>query len=237
MLIVEDLHSYYGAAHVLQGVSLSVAPGEVVALLGRNGIGKSTLVRSIMGLTPPSVGSGKIVYRDTVLNGLAPYAIARLGLGLVPQGRRVFRSLSVTENLHVAASEDGAGGGDPWTDHRIYELFPRLDERRTTRAGSLSGGEQQMLAIARALMINPSSLIMDEPSEGLAPIVISAIRDRLGALKGSGLSILLVEQNLGLALAMADRIFLLGGTGQTVWEGTPDELQADTEAMEVHLGV
>jgi branched-chain amino acid transport system ATP-binding protein len=236
MLEIADLHCYYGTAHILQGVDLTVGDGEVVALLGRNGMGKTSLVRSIAGMAPPVLGRGKVVWDGQDLAGLPSYEIAKRGVGLVPQGRHIFGSLSVLENLTVAA-RPGASNGDGWTLDRVYEFFPRLKDRLNNRGKNLSGGEQQMLAIGRALMTNPRLLVMDEPSEGLAPIVIGQIRERLEALKGSDLSILLVEQNLGLALRLADRISILGETGQIVWEGLPAELEADAQAKRRHLGV
>jgi branched-chain amino acid transport system ATP-binding protein len=235
MLQIADLHCYYGTAHILQGVDLEVGDGEVVALLGRNGMGKTSLVRSITGMTPPLLGSGSVVWDGEDLAGLPSYEIAKRGVGLVPQGRHIFGSLSVLENLTVAARS--AGDSDGWTLDRVYEFFPRLKDRLNNRGKNLSGGEQQMLAIGRALMTNPRLLVMDEPSEGLAPIVIGQIRERLEALKGSDLSILLVEQNLGLALALADRISVLGENGHVVWEGLPAELDGDAQAKRQHLGV
>ena len=235
MLKISDLHCYYGTAHILQGVDLEVGDGEVVALLGRNGMGKTSLVRSITGMTPPLLGRGSVVWDGEDLAGLPSYEIAKRGVGLVPQGRHIFGSLSVLENLTVAARP--AGDGDGWTLDRVYEFFPRLKDRLNNRGKNLSGGEQQMLAIGRALMTNPRLLVMDEPSEGLAPIVIGQIRERLEALKGSDLSILLVEQNLGLALALADRISVLGENGHVVWEGLPAELDGDAQAKRQHLGV
>jgi branched-chain amino acid transport system ATP-binding protein len=235
MLQISDLHCYYVTAHILQGVNLTVGDGEVVALLGRNGMGKTSLVRSIVGMAPPVLGRGKVMWEGEDLAGLPSYEVAKRGVGLVPQGRHIFGSLSVLENLTVAARSGGDGEG--WTLERVYDFFPRLRDRLNSRGQTLSGGEQQMLAIGRALMTNPRLLVMDEPSEGLAPIVIGQIRERLEALKGSNLSILLVEQNLGLALRLADRIFILGETGRIVWEGLPGELDADAAAKRQHLGV
>lgn len=234
MLSIEGLHSSYGSAEILRGVDLEVGDGEVVGLLGRNGMGKTTLVRSIAGLTPPAVHSGVITWQGNDLAGRAPFEISHLGIGLVPQGRRVFGSLGVEENLTMAArSADSAG----WDLDRIYEFFPRLAERRSNMARNLSGGEQQMLAIGRALMTNPQMLLMDEPSEGLAPIVLEQIRDRLSELRAGDQSILLVEQNLALALAIADRIYILGEERRIAWVGSPEELKADSDVQEDHLGV
>ena len=238
MLEVRDIHSYYGLAHVLQGVSLAVPAKTVVALLGRNGMGKTTLIRSIMGLSPPVVRSGSVVFRGEELRGKAANAIARKGLGLVPQGRRLFPSLTVQEHLTMVQrppSGDGAGRVC-WDLPRIYELFPRLAERKNHRGGQLSGGERQMLAIARALMTNPDLLLMDEPSEGLAPLLVQRLREELTELKTSGLSILLVEQNVRLALAVADHVHIIE-RGRIVYQGRPAELQAERAIMQKYLGV
>lgn len=231
MLEVHDLHTYYALAHVLRGVSLSSSNGDAIALLGRNGAGKSTLVSSVMGLPPATVRGGSITFDHAELVGKAPHEIARLGIGLVPQGRRVYRSLTVLEHLKIAAR-----GSNGWTAERIFALFPRLAERKYNYAGALSGGEQQMLAIARALMSNPRLLLMDEPSEGLAPIVIQQLGDRLLELKQSGLSIFLVEQNLSLALRLADRVYVLD-RGEIVYEGTPVALAQDAAVKQRYLGV
>lgn len=236
MLEVRDLSSLYGGAHILQGVDISIPPEKTVVVLGRNGAGKTTLVRSIIGLSPPTVGSGAITWQGTSLTGLPSNKIARLGIGLVPQGRHVFGSLTVSENLRVAARRP-AGMSDPWTESKVFEFFPRLGERRAQRASNLSGGEQQMLAIGRALMTNPALLIMDEPSEGLAPKVLDIIGEQLVLLKQGGMSILLVEQNLRLALRLADWVYVLGPPGHVVWSGTPAELQQDPTAQAQHLGV
>lgn len=237
MLEVDDLHSYYDASHVLQGVTLSVPDGRVVGLLGRNGMGKTTLVRSIMGTKPPTIHTGSIRFDNEELVGQPSYHVAQAGLGMVPQGRRVFPSLTVAENLTIAArqAQNGADRKE-WDLESVCELFPRLDERQAQRAGQLSGGERQMLAIGRALMTNPKLVLMDEPSEGLAPLLVQQLRDHLLALKESGVSILLVEQNLGLALAVADRIYIIS-RGQIVYEATPEELEGDEEAKRRHLGV
>ncbi len=201
MLEVDDVHTYYGGSYVLQGVSLGIAPAEVVALLGRNGMGKTTLIRTVIGFTPPR--RGRVRFRERDITGWPANRIVALGLGLVPQGRRVFPSLTVIENLSVAARS--RNGHAPWTVDRVTELFPRLRERGQHRAGKLSGGEQQMLAIARALMTNPAMLLMDEPTEGLAPLLVQEVGRVIGRLKAAGLPILLVEQNLALALSVADR--------------------------------
>lgn len=238
MLEIQNVHSYYGAAHVLHGVSLTVPDATVVALLGRNGMGKTTLMRSIMGTTPPSVQEGSIRYQGEELVGKEPHQIASLGLGLVPQGRRIFPSLTVVENLTMAShppTEDG-NGKFVWNLERVYELFPRLAERKKHWGNQLSGGELQMLAIARALMTNPDLLLMDEPSEGLAPLLVQLLRDRIRELKAAGLPIFLVEQNLGLALAVADEVYIIE-SGQIVYHGQPQELDASEEIKHKYLGV
>jgi branched-chain amino acid transport system ATP-binding protein len=236
VLEVVDLHAYYALAHVLRGVSLRSPPGRVVALLGRNGAGKTTLVRSLMELAPPQVRAGSVRYNGRELRGLTPHEIARLGIALVPQGRRVFRSLSVLEHLQIAARPATNGDGAAWDADRVFELFPRLAERKANRGGALSGGEQQMLAIGRALMSNPTLLLMDEPSEGLAPLLLQQLGDKLLELKRSGLAIFLVEQNLGLVLKLADEAYILD-RGQVVYHGTPAELDGDPEVKQRYLGV
>jgi branched-chain amino acid transport system ATP-binding protein len=238
MLEVKDVHSYYGPAYVLLGVSLSVLDGTVVALLGRNGMGKTTLMRSIMGTAPPDVRAGSILYQGQELVGKEPYRIASLGLGLVPQGRRIFPSLTVVENLTMASRSPTKtdNGKIVWDLDRVYELFPRLAERKKHFGSQLSGGELQMLAIARALMTNPNMLLMDEPSEGLAPLLVQQLRDQLLELKNSGLSIFLVEQNLGLALAVADEVYIMD-RGQIVYHSNPEDLNANEEVKYKYLGV
>jgi branched-chain amino acid transport system ATP-binding protein len=234
LLKVTDLYCFYGTAGILRGVDLEVPDGEVTVLLGRNGMGKTSLVRSIAGMRPPRLRQGSVTWDGAELAGLPSYEIARRGLGIVPQGRHVFGSLTVRENLTVAArAPEGEGG---WHLDRVLEFFPRLAERISSRGRNLSGGEQQMLAIGRALMTNPKLLLMDEPSEGLAPIVVGQIRERIEALKGE-LSILLVEQNLGLAMRVADRVNVLGESGRIVWTGAPADLDADEDAKRLHLGV
>lgn len=236
MLEIRDLHSYYGLSHILQGISMEIPPGRVIALLGRNGMGKTTLVRSIMGLRPPEVRQGSIRYNGQELVGRPPHEINRLGISLIPQGRRVFPSLTVEENLRIAWRPPHDGSREMWTVERVYELFPRLAERRSQRARTLSGGEQQMLAIGRALMGNPHLLLLDEPSEGLAPLLVQLLRDQLLALKKTGLAMLLVEQNVGLAMALADEVYLIE-KGVIVYHGTPAELQARSDLMERYLGL
>jgi branched-chain amino acid transport system ATP-binding protein len=228
-LEVEGVHTYYGESHVLQGISLQVEPGEVLAILGRNGMGKTTLIRTIVGFTPPR--EGRVRYKDTEISRLPPFRMVGLGMALVPQGRRVFPSLSVRENLEVARR--GAGR---WSLEQVYALFPRLRERAANRANKLSGGEQQMLAIGRALMSNPDLLLMDEPTEGLAPLLVREVGRVIAELKRSGLSILLVEQNLGLALSVADRVHVLS-RGQIVHTGTPAQLMTNDDVKTRYLGV
>jgi branched-chain amino acid transport system ATP-binding protein len=228
-LEVEDIHTYYGESHVLQGISLRVAESEVLAILGRNGMGKTTLIRSIIGFTPPRRGSVRFKGQD--ITRWPPYRMVGAGIGLVPQGRRVFPSLTVRENLEVARSGSGR-----WTLDRVHALFPRLHERGRNRANKLSGGEQQMLAIGRALMTNPDLLLLDEPTEGLAPLLVLEVGRVLRELKGEGLSILLVEQNLSLALSVADRTHILS-RGQIVHSSRPDELLANEDVKSRYLGV
>jgi len=237
MLKIDQVHAYYDTAHILDGTSLEVADGEVLGLLGRNGMGKTTLARTIAGIDPPQQQQGAITWQGEDITNLESYEIARRGIGYVPQGRHIFGSLTVLENLEVIARPPIDGTLQTWTVERVFEFFPRLSERSASLARTLSGGEQQMLAIGRALMTNPTLLLMDEPSEGLAPIVLGVIRDTLAELKGSHLSILLIEQNLGLALALADRLLLMSEHGRIVWEGTPDELRNDETTLSTHLGV
>jgi branched-chain amino acid transport system ATP-binding protein len=229
VLAVADLHTYYGDSHVLQGVSLGVAPGEIVALLGRNGMGKTTLIRSIVGFTPPR--RGRVSFRGDDITAWPPFRRIARGMALVPQGRRIFASLSVRENLDVARAGQGR-----WNLARVYELFPRLRERAANRANKLSGGEQQMLAIGRSLMSNPDLLLMDEPTEGLAPLLVAQVGQAIRELKRAGLSILLVEQNLPMAAAVADRVHVLN-RGAIVYSGTPAALLADEDVKSRYLGV
>jgi branched-chain amino acid transport system ATP-binding protein len=231
LLELENINTFYGDTHVLWDLSLKVPKGTTVALLGRNGMGKTTIIRSIMGLPMPS--SGVVRFKGEAVNGLAPYQIARRGIGLCPQGRIVFSSLSVQENLMVAARDNE--GPDAWNLDRIYELFPILRERRSLHANLLSGGEQQMLAVARALMLNPDLLLMDEPSEGLAPMVVKQIGQVICQLKGK-LTVFLAEQNLNMALSVADDIYIIS-KGSVVWEGKPDDLRENEEVKHKWLGV
>jgi len=232
MIEVRDLHTYRGINYVLQGVSLQIKDGACTVLLGRNGMGKTTLVHTIMGMLRPSEGT--IMLDDQELVGRQPFQIAQRGLALVPQGRRIFPSLTVEENLTLAARKPHAG--DAWTPDRVYELFPQLASRLRHRGSQLSGGEQQMLAIGRALLTNPRLLLMDEPSEGLAPVIVERIGEVLADLRRGGLGIFLVEQNYGLALGAADVIYILAN-GQVVWQGTASELAAAATVRETHLGV
>jgi branched-chain amino acid transport system ATP-binding protein len=229
VLVVDSIHTYYGESHILQGVSLQVNAGELVALLGRNGAGKTTTMSSIIGFLRPRAGKVMVAGRD--MTGKPPYSIAAVGVGLVPQGRRIFAPLSVRENLVFAQSARG-----PWTLARVYELFPRLEERQQQRGNTLSGGEQQMLAIGRALLMNPSVLLMDEPSEGLAPLIVRDIGRIIGELKQSGMAILLAEQNLAMALSVADRGYVLN-KGQVVAEASAEALREDEELKHRYLGV
>jgi branched-chain amino acid transport system ATP-binding protein len=230
---VRDLHTYRGINYVLQGVNLRIGDGACTVLLGRNGMGKTTLVHTIMGLIRPR--SGRITLDGEQLVGQQPFQIAQRGLALIPQGRRIFPSLTVEENLTLAA-RGAANGGEAWTLERAYDLFPNLKDRRRNRGGQLSGGEQQMLAVGRALLTNPSLLLMDEPSEGLAPVIVERIGQIIAGLRDSGLSIFLVEQNYGLAVESADIIYILSN-GQVVWRGTASELEGTASVRETHLGI
>lgn len=232
LLRLTDIHTYYGKSHILQGVSLSVREGSIVALLGRNGMGKTTTVRSIIGLTPPQRGEAS--FREKSVLGLRSYHIARLGIGLVPQGRHIFPSLTVEENLMMSARSRGKS--NPWSLDRVYSLFPVLKERARIRGTLLSGGEQQMLTLGRALITNPDLLLMDEPSEGLAPLVVREIGRVVVQLRDSGFSVLLVEQNLPMALSVADYVYVIS-KGRIVYESTPAELQRNEEVKARHLGV
>ncbi len=227
-LQVEGVHAYYGESHILHDVSLTVGPGEAVALLGRNGAGKTTMIRSIVGFTPPR--EGRVLFDGDAIHRWPAYRIARRGLALVPQGRRIFAPLSVQENLLLGARADG------WTLERVFELFPRLRDRANQAGGTLSGGEQQMLAIGRALLTNGRMLLLDEPSEGLAPLIVREIGRVLTSLKGERLSILLVEQNYHLALQVADRVYVMS-KGQIVYQGTPASLEVDEDVKRRYLGI
>jgi len=227
-LTAEKLHTYYGKSHILHGVSLDVAEGRITALLGRNGAGKTTTLRTIMGLTPARSGNVIIFGADTTR--WPTYRIAATGVGYVPEGRRIFANLSVEENLKVPLERPG-----PWTAKRIYELFPRLSERRLNRGRQLSGGEQEMLSIARALLLNPRLLILDEPSQGLAPLIVREVFRIVAAMRDEGLSILLVEQNARMSLEIADDAFVLDD-GSIVYSGTARELAADEDRVRALTG-
>jgi branched-chain amino acid transport system ATP-binding protein len=231
MLDLDHIDAFYGDSHILHGVSFSVRDGEVVCLLGRNGAGKTTTIMTVMGYLHPRRGA--IRYNGRDIGTLSPYAVARLGFGLVPQERGIFPSLTVRENLTVFAR---AGRGAYWTLPRIFALFPSLAARERNLGFQLSGGEQQMLSIARALMLNPSLLLLDEPSEGLAPIIVSEIVQVLHRLKGEGLAILLVEQNLRLALALADRHHVMN-KGEICFSGTSAELESNDVVLRNYLSV
>jgi branched-chain amino acid transport system ATP-binding protein len=229
LLVVEDIHGYYGTAHVLEGVTFSMA-AEPVALIGRNGMGKSTLCAALVGLLGHATGSVRLEGRE--LMGRPAYKIASAGIGFVPQGRRLFQSLTVDEHLQIV----GAKSSDAWTPKRVYELFPRLAERKQVSGTSLSGGEQQMLAIGRALLTNPKVLIMDEPSEGLAPTIVEGLIETIKDLAAEGMGLLVVEQNLGVATSLAERQLIMV-TGVIAAETTSTELLADPAAQRRYLGV
>lgn len=235
-LQVKGLHAGYATARVLNGVDFTVGDGQSVALLGRNGMGKTTLVRTICGLRPPTVDRGTIEYDGVDITRRPTHQISRAGIAIVPQGRRVFGSLTTLENLTVVRRSKPSRG-EPWSVDRVFDFFPRLAERTGSMARSLSGGEQQMLAIGRALMTNPTLLIMDEPSEGLAPSVLDVIQDRLEGLRSSGLSILIAEQNVDLALDIAERVLVIDDSGTIAWSGLPADLRADARLLEKHLSI
>jgi branched-chain amino acid transport system ATP-binding protein len=229
LLVVEDVHGYYGTAHVLEGVSFSMG-AEPVALIGRNGMGKSTLCAALVGLLGSATGSVRLEGKE--LMGRPTYKIASEGIGFVPQGRRLFQSLTVDEHLEIVGAKPRAA----WTPKRVYELFPRLAERKNVSGTSLSGGEQQMLAIGRALLTNPKLLIMDEPSEGLAPTIVEGLIETIKELAAEGMGLLVVEQNLGVATSLAERQLVMV-TGQIATETTAAELVADPAAQRRYLGV
>ncbi len=231
MLQLEDIHTYYGDSYILQGLSLEVRAGEVVAVLGRNGVGKTTLVRSVIGLTPAR--RGRIVFKSADITRMPAHRIARMGIGFVPQGRRIFPSLSVRENLHVAPGSGRSGG---WNFDRVVALFPNLARRLDQSGAKLSGGEQQMLAAGRALVSNPDLMLMDEPSEGLAPLIVRELGGVIRALKEAGTAVLLIEQQLRFALRYADRIYIMS-KGRVVHHCSPQELEGDAETRTRYLGV
>jgi branched-chain amino acid transport system ATP-binding protein len=227
-LEARGLQTFYGKSHILHGVGLAVGEGEIVALLGRNGAGKTTTLRSLMGLTPPREGTVSILGRSTA--AWPPYRIAALGVGYVPEGRRIFPNLTVTENLDVPRERSG-----PWNAARIFDLFPRLAERRANRGSQLSGGEQEMLAIARALVLNPRLLLLDEPSQGLAPRVVGDVFRVIASMREEGISVLLVEQNVRAAVEIADRVYVIDD-GRVVYEGGAREFGGDEERVRALAG-
>jgi branched-chain amino acid transport system ATP-binding protein len=228
LLDVREIHTAYGLSRVLFGVSVAIQAAECVCLLGRNGVGKSTTIRSIMGLTPPQ--AGRVVWKGTDITGWAPYRVARAGLGFVPEDRRIFADLTVWENLDVA-SKPG-----PWTIERVFDLFPRLRDLAGRPGGYLSGGEQQMLTIARTLMGNPELLLLDEPSEGLAPLVVDHLQEQVALLKREGLTILLAEQNTEFSLALADRVYVLE-KGAVRFSGAAARLRDDAALRHERLAL
>ena len=231
MLKVDNIHTYYGDSYVLQGVSLEVGERSVVALLGRNGMGKTTTIRSIIGFNPPR--EGEIFFKGESLKGLQPHQIAQKGIGLIPQGRHIFPSLNVKENLTVAMRDNGKK--NPWTLDRVYSFFPILRERANVRGTALSGGEQQMLAIGRMLMTNPDLILMDEPSEGLAPKIVREVGEIIKSLKNEGFSIILVEQNVNLALSVADNVYIIN-QGRIAAEASASECR-QSDILNTYLGV
>jgi branched-chain amino acid transport system ATP-binding protein len=232
LLAVEDLHAHYGKSHILHGVSLEVDVGEIVCVLGRNGVGKSTTLKSVMGLVAPS--RGRVSFKGTPIAGMPPYRIARLGLGYVPEERRIFPTITVRENLLMGMKRTSRNGA--WTPERVYEFFPRLKEREHQRAGTLSGGEQQMLTMGRTLMGNPELLLVDEPTEGLAPMIVEQVERILGAVHQGGTPVLLVEQSMETALALAQRVYVMS-KGQIVFSGGMRELQASESVRKQYLEV
>jgi len=233
MLLVKDVHAFYGRAHILHGLSLDAHAGEVVALLGRNGAGKTTAIKTIMGLVPPTQGA--VSFDGRRIDRLPPYRIARLGLGYVPEERRIFTELTVMENLEVGR-QPARDGAPVWTEDKLFSLFPNLGRMRERPGGRMSGGEQQMLTIARTLMGNPRCVLLDEPSEGLAPIIVEQMAHSIRALKGEGLSVLLCEQNLRFCEAIADRAYIIE-KGQIRFGGTMAELTANASLREQYLSV
>jgi branched-chain amino acid transport system ATP-binding protein len=233
LLEVENIHTSYELIRVLFGVSIGIDEGEVVSLLGRNGVGKTTTIRSIMGLTPPSSGSIRWMGKEIV--GKPPYQIAQVGIGFVPEDRRIFSDLTVWENLDVAIKK-AASSGPEWTLDRVFEVFPALDEIRQRRGGYLSGGEQQMLTVARALMGNPRLLLLDEPSEGLAPLVVQQLGEQITKLIQEGMTILLSEQNAEFSFGLSDRVYILE-KGEVRFDGTVDDFMKDEENCRAYLTV
>lgn len=228
VLVADSIQTYYGKSHILQGVSLTVGEGEIVTLLGRNGAGKTTTVRSLVGLTPPRRGKIEIFGRDTT--AWAAHRIAGLGVGYVPEGRKIFGNLTVLENLRVPQARPGS-----WTLERIFSLFPRLEERKSQLGRQLSGGEQEMLAIARPLLLNPRLILLDEPSQGLAPLIVKEVMRVVRHMRDEGLSVLLIEQNAPLSLSIADRAYVLDN-GKVVYSGAAAELLKDTDLVDKLAG-
>jgi len=236
MIEVRDIHSYYGKSHVLHGVSFELKEGELVCLLGRNGVGKSTTLKSVMGMVRPS--HGQIRFEGQELIGRHPYEIARLGVGYVPEDRRIFKSLSVHENLLMGIKDSKIRGSvkDRWTIDRVYQFFPRLKERRGNKGIHLSGGEQQMLTVARTLMGNPKLILVDEPTEGLAPLIVKDVLDMLATIRNSGVTVFMVEQNFKAAVKVADRFYIMS-KGQMVFQGDMAALMAAEEVRRNYLEV
>ena len=230
MLELENVHTYYGLSHILFGVSLRVAQGEVVCLLGRNGAGKSTTIKSIIGLAPPK--SGTIRFKGETISGMKPHTIARKGIGFVPDDRRVFADLSVRENLEIL--EQKKAGEKAWNLEKVFDFFPALRELASRRAGHLSGGEQQMLTSARALMTNPEFILLDEPMEGLAPQVVKTLENQILTLANQGMTVLLSEQNCHIALRLSQRVYIID-KGMICYQGTVEELEADEEVKREYL--
>jgi branched-chain amino acid transport system ATP-binding protein len=230
MLEVEEIHTYYGMSHILFGVSLNVSKGEIVCLLGRNGAGKSTTMRSIMGLTPPR--QGKISFKGNTIAGKKPYQLARLGIGYVPDNRRVFADLTVRDNLEI--SEKAISGENSWNVDSVYDFFPPLRKIDSRKAGFLSGGEQQMLTIARALMTNPEFLLLDEPTEGLAPMIVELLEKQISALRDKGLTVLLAEQNLSVSLNLSNRGYIIDN-GVIRFHGSVEDLRDNKEIRKKYL--
>jgi len=230
MLEVEEIHTFYGLSHILFGVSLSIESGKVVCLLGRNGAGKSTTLKSIIGLTPPKQGS--IRFKEEEIAGKQPYVLVRMGIGYVPDERRIFADLTVADNLEIA--ERKVEGGERWDRERVYELFPALKNIASRKGGCLSGGEQKMLAIARALMCNPELLLLDEPTEGLAPALVKTLEDQIGTLKETGLTVLLAEQNVKTTLRLSDHGYIIDD-GKIRYQGSIEELKENEEVRKKYL--
>ena len=233
LLEVEKIETSYGLSQALFGISMMVEPGEIVALLGRNGVGKTTVMRSIIGLTPPN--RGIVRWKGEEIQRLPTYRIVRKGVGFVPEDRRIFPDLTVWENLDIAR-RTGPEGKNVFTEERIYEIFPKLKELRNRRGGYLSGGEQQMLTIGRSLLTNPDLLLLDEPTEGLAPLIVEAMREQIGTLRKEGLSVLLAEQSLDFVLSLSDRLYILE-KGEVKFTGTPADVRANEGELQKYLTV